>query len=107
MFFELEPTGLLFNYVVENEDIMKWKALNYDPEKEYYWFIERVNYNLNKFKIEGAVVLAIEYMPEHYVIKPFLKTHQTEILGIIVSEYNEKAYNFYNKCQSMLLAESV
>lgn len=103
LFFELERRGGLFSFVVENEDVKKWIALCYDPEKEFDWFIDRVNYNLTKFKIEGAIVLALEYMPEHFVIKPFLKAHQTEIMGMIISEYNKRMYDFYNKCQTMNL----
>ncbi len=107
MLFELERRSRLFEFIVENEENRKWKELNYSPEREYHWFIEKVNSNLKKFKIEGSVVLAIEYMPEYFVIKPFLREHQTEILYMIISEYKERAYEFYDKCKSLGLATCV
>jgi len=102
-----DQKGRLFSYIVESEENKKWAALSYNPEKEYYWFVDRVRNNFEKFKIEAAVVLAIEYMPEYYVIKPFLKEHRTEIVGIIASEYTETIYNIRYKKIPLGLAKSI
>ena len=65
------------------------------PLREYSWFINQVR--LNKAAIPKddadslakAVDRAISQMPDDYCLKPFLLIHQAEVLGMLLTEYNE------------------
>ena len=62
------------------------------PLAEYSWLVAEVRKN-NKTKdeegVSSAIDLAINAMPNVYVIKPFLETHRAEVKGMLMEEYNE------------------
>ena len=65
------------------------------PLREYAWFINQIR--LNKAAIPKddadsltkAVDQAISQMPDDYCLKPFLLINQAEVLGMLLTEYNE------------------
>ena len=59
------------------------------PLKEYSWFVDEIRKNRADMDIEHAVDKAINNMPEDFQIKPFLKTHRSEVQGMLLTEYNE------------------
>ena len=56
---------------------------------EYAWFIEEIRKNRKEHDTEVSVKLAIEAMPDDFVIKGFLKGHMKEVEGMLDTEYNE------------------
>ena len=62
------------------------------PLAEYSWLVSEIRNN-NASKDEAGFSSAIDYaisiMPDDYVIKPFLKAHQAEVKGMLLTEYNE------------------
>ena len=59
------------------------------PLWKYTWLIDRIWQNRKTTAIEEAVNSAIRDMPSEYSIKPFLIIHQAEVLGVLLTEYNE------------------
>ena len=59
------------------------------PLAEYAWFIEEIRKNRKEHDTEVSVKLAIEAMPDDFVIKGFLIGHMKEIEGMLDTEYNE------------------
>ena len=59
------------------------------PLKEYAWLISEIRSRKGDAGIEAAVDQAIAQMPGDYVIKPFLDSHQAEVKGMLLTEYNE------------------
>lgn len=59
------------------------------PLWKYTWLIDRIWQNRKTTAIEEAVNSAIRDMPSEYSIKPFLIIHQAEVLGMLLTEYNE------------------
>ena len=62
------------------------------PLEEYSWLVAEIQKN-NVSKDEAGFSSAIDYaisiMPDDYVIKLFLKAHQAEVKGMLLTEYNE------------------
>ena len=59
------------------------------PLAEYAWFIEEIRKNRKEHDTEVSVKLAIEAMPDDFVIKGFLIGHMKEVEGMLDTEYNE------------------
>jgi hypothetical protein len=59
------------------------------PLKEYAWFIQKIRDN-RAGSLEQAISHAIDEMPAGYEIKPFLTMHRAEVLGMLLTEYNEE-----------------
>ena len=61
------------------------------PLWEYSWFVDSVR-NLHKYShgdTDDIIDQALSEMPNDFVIKPFLKAHQAEVKGMLLTEYNE------------------
>ncbi len=60
------------------------------PLGEYSWFIAQIRKNQEEglFLID-AINNALEEMPNHFVIKPFLLAHKAEVENMCITEYNE------------------
>ena len=61
------------------------------PLREYAWFIDRVR-TLQKDKndLGAAVYTAIDQMPEDYMIKPFLLDNRSEVMKMVLTEYDQE-----------------
>ncbi|MCR5343704.1 MAG: hypothetical protein K6E70_10140 [Butyrivibrio sp.] len=62
------------------------------PLYEYSWFIKRIQDNMSKADkpdIEEATSLAIDEMPDDFIIKDFLEIHRAEVKGMLLTEYDE------------------
>ena len=61
------------------------------PLREYAWFIDRVR-TLQKDKndLEAAVYTAIDQMPDDYMIKPFLLDNRSEVMKMVLTEYDQE-----------------
>ena len=59
------------------------------PLKEYAWLVDAIRTGRSGAGLEAVVDRVITQMPEDFVIKPFLKSHQAEVKGMLLTEYNE------------------
>ncbi len=61
------------------------------PLREYAWFIDRVR-TLQKDKddLGASVYTAIDQMPEDYIIKPFLLDNRSEVMKMVLTEYDQE-----------------
>ena len=61
------------------------------PLREYAWFIDRVR-TLQKDKndLGAAVYTAIDQMPDDYMIKPFLLDNRSEVMKMVLTEYDQE-----------------
>ena len=59
------------------------------PLKEYAWFIREIRNN-RTVPLDQAIGRAIDNMPADYEIRPFLTVHRAEVLGMLLTEYNEE-----------------
>ncbi|WP_026496457.1 hypothetical protein [Butyrivibrio sp. WCD3002] len=59
------------------------------PLYEYAWLVSKVKDNTKRFTMEPAVELAIEFMPEDFLIKPFMKKNMKIVLGMMLKEYDD------------------
>ena len=65
------------------------------PLKEYAWFVEQIRKNKALIPVDdanrltNAVNLAIRQMPDSFSIKQFILIHQSEVLGMLLTEYDE------------------
>ena len=62
------------------------------PLYEYSWLVEEVRRNNrtgDESGAESAIDLAIDAMPDDFVIKPFLEAHRAEVKGMLLAEYNQ------------------
>jgi hypothetical protein len=61
------------------------------PLREYAWFIDRVR-TLQKDKndLKAAVYTTIDQMPENYMIKPFLLDNRSEVMKMVLTEYDQE-----------------
>ena len=57
--------------------------------KEYAWLVGRVRNYGTSMELEKAVNLAINEMPTDFELKSFLVAHRSEVLGMLLTEYNE------------------
>ncbi|MCR5796738.1 MAG: hypothetical protein K6G63_02330 [Eubacterium sp.] len=60
------------------------------PLAEYAWFVSEIRDYRKSFGIETSVRLAIEAMPDDFVIKIFLVGHMKEVEGMLDREYKEE-----------------
>ena len=61
-----------------------------EPLREYAWLVDQVRMNQERMDLNQAVDLAIMEMPNDFEILPFLRTHQAEVRGMLLTEYDEK-----------------
>ncbi len=59
------------------------------PLAEYAWFIGEIRNYLKSQNMFKSVKMAIEAMPENFVLKGFLRGHLMEVEGMLDREYNE------------------
>ncbi|WP_026670936.1 hypothetical protein [Butyrivibrio sp. AE3006] len=59
------------------------------PVYEYAWLVAKVKDNTKKFTKEAAVELAVEFMPDDFVIKPFMKKNTQAVYEMMVKEYDD------------------
>jgi hypothetical protein len=57
--------------------------------KEYAWLVGQVRNYGTSMELEKAVNLAINEMPTDFELKSFLVAHRSEVLGMLLTEYNE------------------
>ena len=57
--------------------------------REYSWLMDRIRINRDKMELEDAVDQTIRDVPEDFILKPFLITHQAEVKGMLLTEYDE------------------
>ncbi len=57
--------------------------------REYSWLMDRIRINRDTMELEDAVDQAIRDVPEDFILKPFLITHQAEVKGMLLTEYDE------------------
>ena len=61
------------------------------PLKEYSWFIQRIREVQNQKKsLEDSIDVAINEMPDDFVIKPFIILHRAEVKHMCITEYDEE-----------------
>ena len=61
------------------------------PLREYSWLIEEIRQNKkNGNEIETAVDMALDSMPEDFVIRQFLLDNRAEVKDVFLTEYNEQ-----------------
>lgn len=59
--------------------------------REYSWLIEEIRQNKkNGNEIETAVDMALDSMPEDFVIRQFLLDNRAEVKDVFLTEYNEQ-----------------
>ena len=62
-----------------------------DPLKEYAWLVDAVRTRQSeKMDLDAAVDVALDRMPDEYVIKPFLLENRAEAKNMFLTEYNEE-----------------
>ena len=60
-------------------------------KKEYAWLVVEVrNHQNHKMDLGAAVDVALDEMPEGFVIKPFLSENIAEVKNMFLTEYNEE-----------------
>ena len=62
------------------------------PLAEYAWLVAEIrksNPKANTEELSIAIDRAIATMPDDFVIRPFLRAHQAEVKGMLLTEYNE------------------
>ena len=83
---EVRVTMLNINYG-KNQQLMDACK----PLKEYAWVVDAVRrYQQKKLDLDAAVDAAINEMPDHFVIKPFLVANRSEVKNMFLTEYDEK-----------------
>ncbi len=66
------------------------QLMNYcKPLAEYAWFVDEVRSNQKNHDLTASVKLALDSMPNNYVIREFLVTNRQEVEGMLDTEYNE------------------
>ena len=62
-----------------------------EPLQEYAWLVDTVRRNQGeKMDLDSAVDLALENMPEDFLIKSFLIENRAEVKNMFLTEYNEE-----------------
>ena len=83
---DVEATVHLYNIRLRADNGLARKC---SPLAEYSWFIEEIRKNRKNMELEQAVDRAIKDMPDDYDLKEFLIGHQSEVMGMCLTEYNE------------------
>ena len=73
--------------VNEGKIPMLFKACQ--PLREYAWIVDKIRKYAHNMEPDDAVAKAIRDIPENFVLKKFLMIHQAEVLGMLLTEYNE------------------
>ena len=61
-----------------------------EPLREYSWFVARVRDEVRKgMDVTKSINRAIDHMPAEFEIKLFLEKHRAEVVGMLLTEYNE------------------
>ena len=61
------------------------------PLREYAWFIDRVRMlQEDKDDLGASVYTAIDQMPEDNMIKPFLLDNRSEVMKMVLTEYDQE-----------------
>ena len=58
--------------------------------------IRRYSAKTNMGDLESIIDRAIRNMTDSFVIKPFLKAHQAEVKGMLLTEYDEAEVTDYS-----------
>ena len=83
---EVTVTMLNVNYG-HNKELME----ACEPLKEYSWFVEEIRKNMDEEdEIGTAVDMALDSMPEEFVIRQFLLDNRAEVKDVLLTEYNEQ-----------------
>ncbi len=59
------------------------------PLYEYSWLIEKIRQNHKLLSIENALSLAIDEVPNDFILKSFLMMNKSEVSTMLLTEYNE------------------
>ena len=83
---EVRVTMLNINYG-KNKNLMEvCKPLN-----EYAWLVDKIRHYQNTIKnLEVSIDMAINEMPDDFVIKKFLLLNKAEVKGMFLTEYNQE-----------------
>ena len=60
------------------------------PLKEYAWLVDAIRNGRGGADLETVAERVIKQMPGDFIIKPFLESHQAEVKGMLLTEYNEE-----------------
>ena len=82
----IELSVRMININSTNQDLMKACK----PLEEYTWFIENIREKINScYTLLEAVESAILEMPDDFIIKPIIMKNKAEVVGMILTEYDE------------------
>ena len=59
------------------------------PLAEYAWIVDRIRVLEADGSLEDSIGIAIDEMPDHFCIKPYLEAHRAEVKAMLLTEYNE------------------
>ena len=59
------------------------------PLAEYAWIVDRIRVLEADGSLEDSIGIAIDEMPDHFCIKPYLEAHRSEVKAMLLTEYNE------------------
>ena len=59
------------------------------PLREYAWIVDKIRKYAHNMEPADAVAKVIREIPDKFVLKKFLMIHQAEVLGMLLTEYNE------------------
>ena len=62
---------------------------NCKPLNEYTWLVDRIRIYGSQMPLESAVDLALQEMPETYLIKPWLEANREGVKRMLLTEYDE------------------
>jgi hypothetical protein len=62
---------------------------NCKPLNEYTWLVDRIRDYGSQMPLESAVDLALQEMPETYLIKPWLEANREGVKRMLLTEYDE------------------
>ena len=85
---EVKVTMLNINYG-KNKDLMDACK----PLKEYSWLVHSVRSRQDELMdLNAAVDMAVDSMPDDYVLKAFLLEHRAEIKEMFLEDFNEESF---------------
>ena len=83
---DVEVTTRMLNI---NKDYNKKLMTACKPLSEYAWFIDKIRSLSEDHEIEEAVDIAINDMPDDYLLKSFLVGNKAEVKDMCITEYDE------------------
>ena len=91
--FEWTATVININLGHNNELMKQCTTL-----KEYATFIDKIKEGLHEgLKTEEAVRGAVDWCIENSILKDYLVKHKSEVVGMVLTEYDEKKHIAYEK----------